>query len=319
MKPLYLAIFSFIFIASCSLAIMKVNSVRGVTVRHISQKAEAKNYPPIPILSTTAGTIGLTARSVVARDLDSGVTLFEKNPNLELFPASTTKMITALTAFDYYPLDRTIKVGKVTVPGQKMGLKEGEEMTVKNLILGLLIYSANDAAEVLAENYCVDTSQSFVDGSLAEAGSCGREYFVQAMNKKAKVLHLENTNFVNPSGLDNQNHLTTAQDLLKIAIESMKNPFFREVVATKEISVTSLDGNTKHKLVNLNELVGEVDGVLGIKTGWTENAQENLVTYLERDNKKIAIVLLGSSDRFGETKQIIDWIFENYEWKPVFF
>ena len=81
--------------------------------------------------------------------------------------------------------------------------------------------------------------------------------------------------------------------------------------------MTSIDGVVKHNLIATNELLGEVDGVLGVKTGWTENARENLVTYLERDGKRIMIAVLGSQERFGETKELINWIFSNYEWKEV--
>jgi D-alanyl-D-alanine carboxypeptidase (penicillin-binding protein 5/6) len=86
-------------------------------------------------------------------------------------------------------------------------------------------------------------------------------------------------------------------------------------VAQEKYTVRSVDGKYVHKLENINELVGKVEGVLGVKTGWTENANENLVTYVERDGKKIMIALLGSEDRFGETERLIDWIYENYSWE----
>ena len=97
----------------------------------------------------------------------------------------------------------------------------------------------------------------------------------------------------------------------------MKNPLFSQIVGTKEKVVESYDGKIKHKLVNINELVGKVEGVLGVKTGWTQDARENLVTYIERDGSRVMIVLLASQDRFGETRELIDWIFENYEWREV--
>jgi D-alanyl-D-alanine carboxypeptidase len=117
--------------------------------------------------------------------------------------------------------------------------------------------------------------------------------------------------------LDENGHYSTAKDLVRVAEVAMKNPRFAEIVGTKEIVAKSVDGKNLHKLVNINALLGNVEGVLGVKTGWTENARENLVTYLERDNHKIMIALLGSQDRFGETKEIIDWIFRNYQWREV--
>lgn len=102
----------------------------------------------------------------------------------------------------------------------------------------------------------------------------------------------------------------------------MRNPEFAKVVGTKNIIVTDITGKSSYNLQNVNELLGKVPGVLGVKTGWTENARENLVTYIERDNQggashKIMIAILGSQDRFGETKELINWIFGNYTWQEV--
>ena len=95
----------------------------------------------------------------------------------------------------------------------------------------------------------------------------------------------------------------------------MKDPVISEMVQPESYMAKSVDGAYIHPLINLNELVGSVDGVLGVKTGWTEIARENLVTYIERNGRRIMIVLLGSQDRFGETKELINWIFENYTWQ----
>src|SRR3989344_931118 len=253
-----------------------------------------------PVLTGKGNFPTISAQSTLAIDLDSGVSLYEKEADAKLLPASTTKIVTALVAMDYYPLDKVLTVGKIKIDGQKMHLAEGEEITIRDLLYGLLINSANDAAEILADNY-----------------KGGRASFIDEMNKKAKSLGLTNSIFTNPSGLDEEGLLTTARDLATIATFAMRNPFFKEIVSTREIVVTSIDGKGKHKLVNINKLLGEVDGVLGVKTGWTENASENLVTYIERDGKKIMIVTLGSQDRFGETKEIISWIFDNYTWQRV--
>ncbi|MFV1917656.1 MAG: D-alanyl-D-alanine carboxypeptidase family protein, partial [Patescibacteria group bacterium] len=219
------------------------------------------------------------------------------NPDKPLLPASTTKIITALIAMDYYRKDAVVRVGRIKTEGQRMGLIFGEEITVDSLLKGLLIASANDAAEVLAQGY-----------------PGGKEAFVAAMNRKATEVNLDNTNFTNPSGFDTVGHFSTARDLVRISSHAMQIPYFSEIVGTGEALVESVDGRFVHKLVNVNELVGEVEGVLGVKTGWTENARENLVTYVERDGRRVMIAVLGSQDRFGETKELIDWIFENYEW-----
>lgn len=302
MKPFYFLIFSFIFISSFSLSLTQQIIFVPLPSSEVVAKEEAKEeyLPPLPILKGSASAPTFSAQSALAIDVDSRVVLFEKNADLTLLPASTTKIVTALVALDYFPTNFVIEVKKVKTEGQKMNLVEGEKITVGDLLYGLLIFSANDAAEVLAQNY-----------------PGGRESFIKAMNMKARELHLNNTFFNNPSGLDTDSHLTTARDLTRVAIFAMENPFFRKTVGTKEITVKSTDERFSHKLVNLNELVGKVDGVLGVKTGWTENARENLVTYLERDSKKIMIVVLASQDRFGESTKLIDWIIENYEWQKL--
>ena len=296
MNLLYLALISFIFIASSALSLSAPLS--SFLPKQIVRVQKA--FPDVPILRGEASFPILSGQAALVVDISSGVSLYEKDPDKRLLPASTTKIITALVALDNYSLGDILKVGQIKIDGQKMGLRYSEEISVENLLYGLLIYSANDAAEVLAQGYMG-----------------GRETFVDEMNQKAKDLHLENSLFSNPSGLDGNEHFTTARDLLTVSEYAMKNPEFAKIVSTKEKTIKSVDGKISHKLVNINELLGKVEGVLGVKTGWTENARENLVTYIERDSHKVMLVLLGSQDRFGETKELIDWIFNNYSWEEV--
>jgi len=228
------------------------------------------------------------------------VVLYEKNPDLPLFPASTTKIVTALVAMDYYNDQEVLNTGNVSVPGQKMDLMLNEKMTVNDLLYGLLIHSANDAAEVLAQNY-----------------PGGREEFIRKMNLKAQEYYAGMTDFRNPSGLDEEGQVTSARDLARIATRAMQNPEFASIVATKEYVAKSDDGKIVHYLSNRNELLGKVNGVLGVKTGWTEGARENLVTYVERDGKHVILALLGSQDRFGETEELVEWIFGSYDWRSI--
>jgi D-alanyl-D-alanine carboxypeptidase len=256
-------------------------------------------YPPIPVYrGQTPFAVG--SEAVFVMDLDSEVVLLAKNENVSMLPASTVKMMTALVAADVYNTDSLLEVKNPMVVGQKMGLKPGEKITVNNLLNGLLIYSANDAAEVLAQNY-----------------SEGRQVFVSLMNQKAKNLGLTNTHFTNPSGIDENGQYTTARDLVYLGFGILENAKVSEIVATKRKTVASVDGLIQHRLVSTNELLGEVPGVLGIKTGWTEYARENLVTYINRDNHRVVIAVLGSRDRFGETRSIIDWVFSSFVWQPV--
>lgn len=290
---------SFVFIASSALALSPV----GPTVyQKVSAIISKKEFPPNPVILKDATFPIFSAQGVLAVDLASGVALFEKDADKALLPASTTKIVTALVAMNSFNKDDVIEIGNIVVEGQKMGLKKGEKIKVTDLLYGLLVYSANDAAEALAQNF-----------------PGGRDNFILAMNDFAKSLHLENTNLTNPSGLDGYgNHIvSTARDLIRISAYAMKNSEFAKIVGTKEITVKSVDGKVVHKLANVNQLLEKVPGVLGVKTGWTESARENLVTYIERDGHKIMIAVLGSQDRFGETKELINWIFANYSWQEV--
>ena len=297
MNLFYLSLLSFILISTTAISISPgFNNI----ISGINPVINAKAFSDLPVLDENVSFPILSAQSVLAVDMVSGVYLYEEDPQKILLPASTTKIITALVSLDAYEPNQTLKVGKVSVEGQKMGLVWGEEIKFIDLLKGLLIYSSNDAAEVLANNH-----------------PGGRELFIALMNKKAIDLGLTNTHFSNPSGLDAVDQYSTARDLITISEVAMKNSLFSEIVGIQKETVTSVNGKTTHKLVNINKLLGEVEGVLGVKTGWTENARENLVTYVERGGRKVMIVVLGSSDRFGETKELIEWIYNNYSWEKV--
>ena len=295
---LFLTLLSFVFISSTALSIS--GQIPNIIETSPIKAAEEKKFPPIPTLNNTANFPVLSAQGAIAVDLKSGISLYEKNTDNPLLPASTTKIVTALVALDTYPLDQVITVGNIKVEGQKMGLFTGEQMKVEDLMYGLLVYSANDAAEVLAENY-----------------PGGYDAFISAMNSKAQELSMNNSHFENPVGLDGFSQITTAKDLVRVSEVAMRNPEFAKIVGTKQIILHDVSGKMSYNLKNINQLLGSVPGVLGVKTGWTENARENLVTYIERDDRKVMIVVLGSQDRFGETKELIDWIFTNYKWQEV--
>jgi len=241
----------------------------------------------------------ITAKSIIIKDVDSGVILYEKDSWLAVPPASTTKIMSALISLENYQLDEVIEISdSLDVEGQKMKLIPKERIKVKDLLYGLLIASANDAAVVLANNF--------------PGGESG---FVWAMNQKAEEIGLRNTHFTNPIGLDDPDHYSTAYDLAKLASYAMKNKEFALIVGTKEIVVSDVDEKIFHPLSNINYLIGKIPGVKGVKTGWTQAAGECLVTFVEKEGKKIIIVVLGSNDRFGETERLINWVFANFQWE----
>ena len=250
-------------------------------------RAVASNPPP-----------EITARGVIIFDLPSAVTLFEKNSHTRFLPASTVKMMTALVALDYFTLDQILEVSQVSQEGQDIKLIDGERMTFENLLYAVLVASANDAAETLAANY-----------------PGGTQAFVAQMNKKAQQLSLKDTYFTNPIGLDDIHQYTSPFDLALLARSALLNPVFSQVVATRQKTIFDTTQEKAYELSNINQLLGAVPGVKGVKTGWTQEAGECLVTYIERENRKLVIVVLGSLDRFGETEKLINWAFENFEWK----
>jgi serine-type D-Ala-D-Ala carboxypeptidase (penicillin-binding protein 5/6) len=259
---------------------------------------EIPDPEPYPVKITETPAPYLSASSYIVVDVPSKAVIIMKNPDLKLRPASTTKMMTALVAADYYGMEDVIYIAEVEATGQVMGLYDEEQIMAKGLFYGALVYSGNDAAFALSDNY---------EG--------GREKFIEAMNQKVSDLKLEDTHFTNPAGLDLGQHYSTVHDLALIGTELIANPQLKEIVGTKEITVTDINGEIIHELQSTNQLLGVVPGVIGIKTGWTENAGECLVTYVEREGKQIILVLLGSYDRFGETSNLIDWVFDNHEWQ----
>jgi serine-type D-Ala-D-Ala carboxypeptidase (penicillin-binding protein 5/6) len=239
----------------------------------------------------------LSARAALVMDVDSAVILFEKNSQTRVYPASTTKIMTALVSMENYPLDRIVTIGEIDVPPQKIYLSQGEKISIENLLYATLVASGNDAAE-----------------ALAQAFPTGRDMFVEEMNKRALELHLTDTHFTNPTGLDDENHFSSAIDLARLSTYAIKHPVFSRIVATIRTSVFSEDGTIEHKLSNINQLLGKLDGMKGVKTGYTQGAGETLIALTERKGNRILTVILGSEDRFGETEQLVEWAFGNHKW-----
>ncbi len=235
---------------------------------------------------------------MIVKDITSGAILYQKESSIPLPIASTTKIMTAIVASEYFKPNSvlTVKTG-ASMPGARIGLISGEDLNFRSLLYGMLLSSGNDAAYAIGENY--------------PGGVLG---FVSAMNKKALQLNLQNTHFDNPAGFDSSDHYSSAKDLAATAEEALKNPTLARIFATKQTSIVSLDKKYTHQLANLNRLLTQVRGVLGVKTGYTDGAKENLVTYVNRDERQIITVVLGSNDRFGESTKLIEWAYNNFIW-----
>jgi D-alanyl-D-alanine carboxypeptidase len=205
--------------------------------------------------------------------------------------------MTALVALENCLPQTVVKIGYVEPEGTKMGLTTGDQLTVESLLYGLLVPSGNDAA-------------------FALASACAPSYnqFIGEMNKKAKDLGMTNTHFQNPAGFDSPMQYSTTRDLTKLSRVAVANPLISKIVATRSIVVSDTTSTKTYYLENVNKLLGIVSGVEGVKTGQTEGSLENLVAKVTRDGNTIITVVLGSQDRFGETKSLIDWAYKNHTW-----
>ena len=245
----------------------------------------------------------ITASSAIVLDDESKVVLFAKNPKERLPPASLTKIVTALVALDHYNLDDVLVVRRLFSEGSQMGLFEGEKISVRNLLYGLLLSSGNDAGFTLADNI-----------------SGGIEQFIGYMNKKVARLGLQDTHFTNPIGEDEQEHYSTAWDIAHLVSFAMKNSTFAQIVNTSHKFVSNYNQTQWHELENINILLKENLGVKGVKTGWTEKAGGCFAGFAQRGNRKIIVVVLGSKDkytRFEDAKALIEWTFATYEWRAI--
>lgn len=254
-----------------------------------------------PIVSSVLGASTkslLSAQAAIVMDNDSKVILFAKNPGVRFSMASTTKIMTALVGLEHFGLEDVLTVQRNYVEGSVAKFKPGEKIRFIDLLYAMMLPSANDAAFAIADNY--------PGGEVA---------FVDAMNKKAKMLHLFQTNYADPAGLDDDGDYTTVLDLARLGAFAMQNKTLTEITATKQKIITSVWGNI-YVLTNLNKLLG-VDGVTGMKTGFTEEALGVLITSKKEKDKTLIIVVMKSEDRFADTQKLLSLISGQVEFESM--
>lgn len=243
----------------------------------------------------------ISSRAAVVIDRKTGLVVYGKNYNDVRKMASTTKIMTAIVVIENTPnLYETVTVSKkaASIGGSVLGLRTNDKVTINDLLYGLMLKSGNDTAIALAEA---------VGGSV--------EGFAVLMNNKAEELGLKDTHFVTPHGLDSDGHQTTAYELAKLANYALNNKKFREIVGTKNCTVT-LSGRSLN-ISNGNELLGNFEGVYGVKTGFTNGANRCLVTACKRGDKDLISVVLGADTKNIRTKDsmnILKYAFKNYEY-----
>ncbi len=253
-----------------------------------------------PSSTVLASEPSLTASSAALMDVTTKRLLASKNAHKRMPMASTTKVMTALVALENGAIDTMVTVPEQAygIEGSSMYLEKGEELSMEDLLYGLMLASGNDAAVTIAMH---------IAGSV--------EGFIEMMNAKAKELGCLNTNFVTPNGLDAEGHYTTAYDLAIISAEAMQNPQFREIVNTQYHTTTT--GDKERILKNKNKILWQYEGGNGVKTGYTDASGKCLVYSAERDGNTTVGVVLRAGDMWGDATEYLDFGFESYTWEPL--
>ena len=241
---------------------------------------------------TPAKGLDVSAHSAILMDADTGTVLFEKNPDEKSLIASTTKIMTALVTLEQGQLQDVVEIphAAVGIEGSSMYLKAGEQLTVEDLLHGMMLSSGNDAAVALALH---------ISGSV--------EAFAAKMNEKAAELGLNCAHFANPNGLDSEENYATARDLAVLAAAALKNPDFRRIVSTKSYRCSG------HSMTNHNKLLWQYEGAMGVKTGFTKKAGRILVGSAEQKGRTLISVTINAPNDWQDHKSMLDHGFSQYE------
>ena len=257
------------------------------------------DFSSITVSSVNTSVPTINSRSAIIYDRLSGSVLYGKAENEKRKMASTTKIMTAIIIIENSNLDDIVTISQKAAGtgGSRLGLHSNDKISIRDLLYGLLLCSGNDSAVALAET---------IGGSVEE--------FANLMNQKAISLGLNSTHFVTPHGLDNDDHYTTAYELALITDYALKNDIFCNLVGSK--THTILINNQPKTLSNTNELLGNLNGVYGVKTGFTNGANRCLVTSIKRDNMDLICIVLGADTKKDRTKDsvaLIEYTFKNFQ------
>lgn len=268
--------------------------------------------------------ISINAKSALAIDDLSGEILYEKNIDQKVKIASLTKIATAGAVMNYikmessnpiikignYNLEKVIEVSKsaVEAEGDSGYLLVGEKIKAGDLLKIMLIASSNDAARAIAEDITKKNNSQ----------ERGFGYFVDLMNNFAQKENLSGTHFTNPDGIDESDNYSTAKDIVALSRTIFKNyPEIFEITKISDVNIKSADGKIEHRIKNTNKLLGNMPGIVGGKTGYTDEAGESLLLIVEdsKHQHRIAAVVIGAQGRFAEMDKLVKWIWDAYEWK----
>ena len=279
-------------------AVMSFRPVFNTTQAYILPLSDP-NY--LPILDTAIDRPIVKAKSALVYDSRSGRVLFSQNPSVRLPIASLTKILSAVVVLERFNQSDIAVIGKesVKVDGTRQDLFVNEQISVANLLQMMFVGSSNDAAYALATY----ASTHDID-------------FVGAMNEKAVQIGMRNSHFLDPAGLNDQAH-STAEDFVRLIMYALRYDALWTGSDQKELTLSSADAKFTHTITNTDELVGVIADLYGGKTGYTETALGCLVlvTNVPGQDTKVVSIVLGSPDRFGESKTLVDWVRTAYRWQ----
>ena len=276
---------------------------------HWIRLIQARHFPLLLVCLAVIGVPAATAeakspgppsngaQAAALADVASGRILFSQRGDEPMKIASLTKIMTAIVAIEDGNLDDTVKVSKRAAgkEGSSLYLKEGEAISLRDALYGLMLRSGNDAAMAIAEH---------VGGSV--------EGFAFLMNKKAEELGLENSHFMNPHGLDEQGHYSSANDLAKLTVYALHNPEFKEIVKTEVRTAPNPNDSWDYKWVNKNKMLRLYEGADGVKTGYTKQALRTLVSSATRDGQQLVAVTLNDREDWDDHAKLLDYGFASF-------
>lgn len=247
----------------------------------------------------------IAGEAAILMDVKTGQILYEKNANKKMEPASATKIMTAILALEKGNLSDIVTASKnpMLAEGTRIYLEEGEQLTLEQMIYAMLLNSANDAAVAIAEHIAGDVPS-----------------FADMMNQKAREIGATSTTFVNPNGLTEEGHLTTAHDLALMTRYALNNlPKFREIVATKKMTIPWAGKDWDRLLVNTNKLLDKYEYADGVKTGYTSSARHTLVASATKDGWQLISVVLkdDSNSIWTDSIKLLEYGFSNFEPKEI--
>ena len=261
----------------------------------------ALDDPSFPKDTTDAQLSALSAEAWLMIDAETGKVLSSKNPDKRMYPASITKMMTCILACESGRLNEIVTISGTAASTEYSNVKKGEKYVLRDLLYRAMLPSDNGAAHAIGEFLAAPDSVPFAD----------------LMNKKAKELGMKNTHFVNAHGLPNENHYTTARDIMTLQVYCMKNKDFAEIVSNSSRDITTTTGKVIH-LKSTNRLYGRYDGCIGVKTGTTRAAGGCLASAVVRDNIKIYLVLLKCTPARQRTDESIVLYDKGFEMMKAF-